>query len=325
MKKLHRFLPILLGAAILLTGCGSSSTEGLYNEKGENVGTPSLVNINGTDIPYSMFRYFYLNLKLQADNGADSYWNGNEEAEAELLASTMSYLTRNAAIDKLAADNGISLTDEEKAASDKELAAMAEYYGGEDKFNEALVASSLNYEDYKEIFNRGKLETKLLRALYGDRIEKQVSENYVTAKHILIKVEEGATDTTEQLTKAEDILKQLEAGGDFDTLMKANSEDPGLTTNPNGYTFTKGEMLEEFQDAAYSLKENEVSGIVKTTAGYHIIKRLAIDWDTVYSNLSDYMPADVYDDYTKALSAIEDTLSITYADEYKLVSPTKVK
>ena len=76
---------------------------------------------------------------------------------------------------------------------------------------------------------------------------------------------------------AESTLAKIRAGADFDALMQELSEDPGLVQSPNGYTFTKGEMVEPFENATYALEENKVSDIVESDFGYHIIKRIPLD------------------------------------------------
>ena len=65
---------------------------------------------------------------------------------------------------------------------------------------------------------------------------------------------------------------QLEAK--FDELMLANSEDTGLADNPNGYAFTSGKMVEEFETATRALEPGQISDIVESSYGYHIILRL---------------------------------------------------
>ncbi len=89
---------------------------------------------------------------------------------------------------------------------------------------------------------------------------------YLAAKHILVSDEATASQ----------ILVELKNGADFDALMAQYSEDPGSQTNPEGYVFTEGEMVEEFETAVKSLKVGEISGSVKSPYGYHIIKRLDI-------------------------------------------------
>ena len=59
--------------------------------------------------------------------------------------------------------------------------------------------------------------------------------------------------------------------------MNQYSEDTGLSNNPNGYTFTEGQMVTEFYDGAKALAEDEVSELVKSSYGYHIIKRVKLD------------------------------------------------
>ena len=84
-----------------------------------------------------------------------------------------------------------------------------------------------------------------------------------------------------QLAKAQDLLAQLQAVTDpaqletkFDELMNANSEDSGLAANPDGYTFTAGEMVEPFETATRALTPGQISDIVESDYGYHIILRL---------------------------------------------------
>jgi len=87
---------------------------------------------------------------------------------------------------------------------------------------------------------------------------------HITAKHILV-------ETYEQ---AEVIQLALWAGIDFDELMWEFSIDPGTAMFPGGYTFGRGEMIPEFEDAAFALAVGEISEIVPSVFGYHIIKRV---------------------------------------------------
>ena len=81
---------------------------------------------------------------------------------------------------------------------------------------------------------------------------------------------------------ADKLLERIEAGEDFDALMREYSEDPGLTANPDGYVFGAGEMVAEFEQAVESVEVGEVT-MCKSVYGYHIIKRMPLD----YSDISD--------------------------------------
>ena len=74
---------------------------------------------------------------------------------------------------------------------------------------------------------------------------------------------------------AEDVLKRIKKGEEFETLMFEYTEDPGVKQAPY-YVFTDGEMVSEFEKAVKALKPGEISGLVKSTYGYHIIKRIEI-------------------------------------------------
>lgn len=107
-----------------------------------------------------------------------------------------------------------------------------------------------------------------------DSAQKWYAENYMSAKHILVAFE-GRTKA-EAKKIIDDVYKKAKAGSDFDSLIEKYGEDPGMEAYPEGYTFTKGEMVKEFENATLALKDNQISPIIETSYGYHIIKRIPL-------------------------------------------------
>jgi len=97
----------------------------------------------------------------------------------------------------------------------------------------------------------------------------------VRASHILIGIPQNADAATKQQAKAkaDALLKDLKSGKDFAATAKANSQDPGSAPNGGdlGY-FEQGQMVPPFEQAAFALKPGEMSEIVESQFGYHIIK-----------------------------------------------------
>ena len=131
------------------------------------------------------------------------------------------------------------------------------------------------------------------------KIQEKYENEFVTAKHILISTEERTPAEAKKI--ADDVLKKLKKGGDFDALMSEFSEDPGTAQYPQGYTFTKGEMVKEFEEAAFSLKDGEISGLVESDFGYHILKRepLAELDEYSYYSLAESVASEMYDEIVK--------------------------
>ncbi|MBQ7986641.1 MAG: peptidylprolyl isomerase, partial [Clostridia bacterium] len=105
------------------------------------------------------------------------------------------------------------------------------------------------------------------------------------AKHILIATIDPTTNlpkTQEEQTEAsrlsKEILDRVQNGEDFDALMNQYSEDPGLSSNPDGYVFGTGEMVPEFEEATDSVGFGEIA-FCKSDFGFHIIKRLPITFE----------------------------------------------
>ena len=97
----------------------------------------------------------------------------------------------------------------------------------------------------------------------------------VHARHILLKTE-GKSDAEKKAlkAKAEDLLKQLKNGADFAELAKKYSDDGSKDQGGDLGWFTHGQMVPEFDSAAFALKPKELSGVVTSQFGYHIIQVL---------------------------------------------------
>jgi peptidyl-prolyl cis-trans isomerase D len=111
----------------------------------------------------------------------------------------------------------------------------------------------------------------VLRKIYNSKQDTFRTPERVFARHILIKSD--ASNDAAAKAKAEGILKQIKAGGDFAKLAKENSDDPG-SKNSGGElgAIVKGQTVPEFEKAAFSLQPGQTSDLVKTTYGYHIIQ-----------------------------------------------------
>ena len=127
----------------------------------------------------------------------------------------------------------------------------------------------------REIEGKGKVTDDEIEEYYKGHKDEFSEGESVKARHILVKVPAGADEKAwkDAESKAIDIKKKLEKGGDFAELVKEYSDDPGSKSRGGDLGFfTKGRMVPEFEAAAFSLKSGELSDPVKTTYGYHIIQ-----------------------------------------------------
>jgi parvulin-like peptidyl-prolyl isomerase len=90
------------------------------------------------------------------------------------------------------------------------------------------------------------------------------SKNTIQCAHILVNTKK----------EAENVFNRIKQGEDFAKIAKRVSRCPSSKKGGNLGKFEKGKMVKEFEDAAFALQKGEISPIVKTQFGYHIIKRL---------------------------------------------------
>ena len=113
-----------------------------------------------------------------------------------------------------------------------------------------------------------------IRAFYNKNQDKFTRPETVKASHILIGVDSAASadDKKKAREKAEKLRKELAGGADFAALAKGNSTCPSSQQGGDLGFFGKGQMVPPFEKAAFALKPGEISDVVETQFGYHIIK-----------------------------------------------------
>lgn len=116
-------------------------------------------------------------------------------------------------------------------------------------------------------------EGALRRAYTAERERFRVDER-VKIRHILVMTQDKPKEEVEKLRKkAEDLLRQVKSGADFGELAKKNSDDPGSKEKGGDLGFViKGQTVAEFEKMAFSMKPGDISNLVQTTYGFHILK-----------------------------------------------------
>lgn len=165
----------------------------------------------------------------------------------------------------------VSVSDSE---INKELKTLQESYGGEEAFKSMMTQSGITMDLVKKDIKSYLTTQKLLETginITDEEMKTYFEENkssfalgeQVKASHILVEDEATANQVKDKLAKGED----------FAALAKEYSTDTGTKENGGDLGFfTEGDMVAEFEDAAFNLEINEISAPIKTEYGYHIIK-----------------------------------------------------
>jgi parvulin-like peptidyl-prolyl isomerase len=259
-------------------------------------------------------------------------YDGTNTVQDFILDVSIDAIALYRTVNKKAAEMGVTLSDEEKAEVESEFEAAKEQAGGEEAFNEALASSQLNQDIYRNLLSTSALYYKLFTEMYGEKAEKfsdadtlsyAKDNGYMLAKHILLLSKEDEAENENVKADIETIFNELKAAGSgealyakFDEIMNSRSEDTGgLMEYPGGYLFKQGDMVSEFYEAALALNEGELSDIVETDYGYHILLRLPIDPDMVVFN--SYYPlryAAAFDIYQRQAKAWADEAEIVRSE-----------
>ena len=181
---------------------------------------------------------------------------------------------------------GVKVDDQ---AINEQVASIKKRFPDEPAFKKALAEMQVSEKEIRGQIQRGLAINQLLDDQVRQKIEitevesKKFYNNnpnlfkqpeQVKASHILVKVAPGAEETQKKQArgKIEMVQKKVGQGEDFGALAKTYSEGPTATREGDLGFFRRGQMVKPFEDAAFSMKVGEVSDIVQTQFGYHLIK-----------------------------------------------------
>lgn len=314
-----------------------TAVEDLYLATADIPGDFELFTANGQPVSARMYLYWLaysiseMETTMNAYYGIPLDWSEEYGIAEYLMQDALSATLMYTLIPAKALELGLDLTQEQQDELDALLASSIESMGGEDAFLDSLRMVGLDQETYLDINRAPYCYDRIVEGMFSDRptnadVKAYIEENDILrAKHILLMTVDSSTREpleesviAEKKATAEDILKQLQESddlmADFDALMIEYSEDGGLVTNPDGYTFTSGEMVTEFEEATRALEYGQISGIVESPFGYHIILRLDPDSDSLRQ---DCLTALVYDQ----INIWTNEATLVFTDEYSNLDP----
>jgi len=180
----------------------------------------------------------------------------------------------------------IEITEEE---IDEKIGTFQGQFETEEAFAEALTAQGYDAQSFREVISQDMKIQKLIKervpeesAVTDEEVLTFYNENpsYFTepervhASHILVTVEaeDSVEDKEGAKAKIDRISRELEAGADFAATAIKESEGPSAPKGGDLGEFTRGQMVGEFETVAFALPVGEISGVVETQFGYHLIK-----------------------------------------------------
>ena len=260
---------------------------------------------------------YLVDSSIQNTSAMDTIWDTDlgtgRTFQEEVLDASLNNAALYALLPSHAQAEGLTLSPEVQQQVSDLIASMETEAGNAEMLDHTFWYQALTRDLYTTLFEVNDLNSQLQQTLYGEGTagyptDDQVlsfaqEQGYYRAKHILLKTVDTSQPLTdengnytgeyqpldeatvaEKRTLAETLLAQLQAAQDkealFDQLMAEYSEDTasdGSLNGAEGYTTYSGQMVEPFETAALALNEGEVSDIVESVYGYHIILRLPLD------------------------------------------------
>ena len=284
---------IIAFLAVLSLTCKKTDTEE-PSATSADTGANIAVTINGTKIPESEIdRLIKSQLDMIAKQSSQLPPTFAEQYAKQLREQAIEQTIRRHLLDEKVKEANIVITDEEVMSTIEKIASSQKEPLSLEEFKKKMAEYGQSFDNVKEEIRKGLSRNRFMEAQWAGKINiteedarKYYQENpkqfetpeQVRASHILIKpvFTDPNADPNEAKGKAraktEDLLKQLKDGADFAELAKANSNCPSAPRGGDLGFFPRGETTPAFEKVAFEMEIGQISDIVETEYGYHIIK-----------------------------------------------------
>jgi foldase protein PrsA len=260
---------LVAGCTLLaLSGCGGS----------ERVPDDAIAVVDGRSVPTTDYRALLTQARLSYTTQKRDFPKAGSREYETLKSQIVRLLVQRAQFEQQAEKLEIEVTEKQVDARLEQI--IGQYFGGDRaKYKAQVRAQGLSERQVRgeiraQIVSEGLFESVTKDAKVDDAaIAKFYEENKAQysqpesreVRHILVKSRKQALD----------LAAQLKAGADFGELAEKFSQDTGSKANGGKLTVSKGQTVAPFDQTAFLLKNNDISGPVKTEFGYHLIQPLA--------------------------------------------------
>jgi peptidyl-prolyl cis-trans isomerase C len=239
-----------------------------------------LARVNGEAVMKAELDRLIKNMEASANQQVPA------ERRDEIFRTALDQLVTYTVLSQETRARNVTVTD---AELDGNLKQMQGQFPSEQEFRKALAARGMTIEKLRadarmnigiskmmdaEVSGQPPPTDAQVREFYDKNPDKFKQTEAVRASHILFKVDEKADEATKKkrLAEAQAVMKQVRGGADFAALAKKHSSDGSAAQGGDLNFFTKGQMVPAFDAAAFALQPGQISDIVTTEFGYHIIK-----------------------------------------------------
>ena len=256
-----------------------------------------LARVNGEAVTKVDLDRLIKNMELSANQPVPA------ERRDEILRQALDQLVTYTVLQQETRTRNVTVSDADIEGSLKEMRAK---FPNEAEFTKALAARGMTVEKLRSDARVDMSINKMMDAELASKplpTDTQVREFYdknpdkfetARASHILFRVDEKADDAAKKkvLAEAQAVLKQVKGGADFAGLAKKHSADGSAQQGGDLGVFNKGQMVPEFDQAVFSMLPGQISDIVTTQFGHHIIKvtdRAAVPFDQVSPKIKEFL------------------------------------
>lgn len=309
MKKI---LCIISAAAIVLSGC--------------NIKRDVAMKVGDVDVKTEYVEYFEKSMNTQSSGTVTDAVKSQAAKQAKEFAE---YIAIGHA-------ENLDISDKYNTYIDSLKQQLGDDLNSFKKKNN-ISDDLFDFINYATVYRQQLLENcESENNITDESADEYFKTHFWRAKHLLLLTTDDSGNAVSADKKKEikaqidDLYNQVKSGADFDKLIEEYNQDPGVKSNPDGYVFTDGEMVAEFQNGVSGINVGEYN-LVETSYGYHIVKRLALDEtpelykkfkDENSEKISNALIGDIFDKY---IDEKMDSLKIVVKDYSGMIEKSSEK